>query len=115
MENEFLDWMVKLYHKKFRAKIGFTVDTQKIWPRQREAETLLKKVELLIPGSTQSYDSVNDCIKDLPIKEKLIKKFENDCKRRRDELKITKTRGKNTLLLSLQVSNSKSTNALLFC
>ena len=86
-ERTLVHWLTQLYNRKFNEKIGFTEATLPLWPALYETRIIMKKVEFLAPGMTQSIDS-NGSIQNRPIIQRLAKKFENDKISRKAELKI---------------------------
>ena len=75
-ERTLVHWITHLYYSKFNEKIGFTEATLPFWPAINEARIIMKKVEFLAPGMTQSIDS-NGSIQNRAVIQRLAKKFEN--------------------------------------
>ena len=86
-ERLLVEWIILLYYPVFEAKIGFKKETVDFWPALEEARTIMKKLEFMFPGLTQYIDA-KGIVQKRDVIQKLSKKFENDKRNRKIELKM---------------------------
>lgn len=79
----FLNWLLRdFYLKLYETKIGFTKEME-FWPKQKHADILLNKIELISPGLTQKWDAKEKEYVPLPIKNAVARRFHYDTDRRK--------------------------------
>ena len=84
----FLNWLITdVYLKKYQKDIGFTENIE-FWPKQKHADILLNKVELISTGLTQKWDVKKKRYVPLPIKNAVIRRFHYDNNKRKIQFGI---------------------------
>jgi hypothetical protein len=84
----FNDFFIKeFYLVLYQKKIGFT-GNQKLWPKKKHAETILRKIEFCKPGSTQELDSVKNKYRPNGTAESMFRRFHYNTNQRKIEFGI---------------------------